>query len=104
MKSNYFVIFIIIFFIFFYLYSKSNYCFLQNFYLNEKFVVCKNKPTGPYSTHCVLSKFYDNELSAFCKNVNLNNEYYLTKLLMDNCPNDDDCYSVGVNNNGELTC
>lgn len=82
----------------FYLCSKFNYFFL------EKFVVCENTPSGPYTTHCYLSKFYNNELSAFCKNVNLNDEFYLTKLNMDECPNDDDCHSVGINNHGELTC
>jgi hypothetical protein len=106
MGFNYFVTFLIIFFIF--LYISTNflfyYYFPENNKLIEKFVVCESKPTGPFSTHCVLSKFYNNELYAFCKNVNLNDEFYLTKLSMDDCPNDDDCYSVGVNNNGELTC
>lgn len=98
MKLNYFIFLLIIFLIIFY--------FCSNFfdYFLEKFVVCENKPSGPYSTHCVLSKFYNNELSAFCKNINLNNEFYLTKLNMDNCQNDDDCISVGVNDHGELTC
>ena len=98
MLSIYFIIFIIIFLIIFYLYSKFYYYFLENF------IVCESKPSGPYSTHCVLSKFNNNELSAFCKNVNLNDEFYFTKLNMDDCPNDDDCYSVGFNSNGELTC
>lgn len=102
----YFVTFLIIFFIFLYISTnfQFNHYFIKKINLNEKFVVCESKPIGPYSTHCVLSKFYNNELSAFCKNVNLNDEFYLTKLNMDDCPNYDDCYSVGLNNNGELTC
>lgn len=97
MRLNYFVFLITIFLIIIFIYSKL-------YYAPEKFVVCESKPSGPYTTHCVLPKFYNNELYAFCKNVNLNDEFYLTKLSMDDCPNDDDCYSVGVNSHGELTC
>ncbi len=94
MELNYFVTFLIIFLILLYIFTNSN----------EKFIVCENTPTGPYSYHCILSKFYNNELSAFCKNVNSNDEFYSTKLNMNDCPNNDDCFSIGVNNDGKLTC
>lgn len=78
--------------------------FLNN--VHENFVVCDNKPDGPYITYCSLIKFVDNNLSAYCKNItgdNKNNFVY-SKLDMNNCANQDDCYSVNINNNGELTC
>ena len=78
-----------------------------NLYLfsnNEKFTICEDIPSGPYLTNCVISKFNNNELSAYCKNVNFDNEYYQTKLKMDQCPNNDSCYSVKLDDNNKLTC
>ena len=96
MLSYFFIILLLIFFILFY--------YFYNLY--EKFIVCENKPTGPYPSYCSLIKFNDNILSAYCKNItgsNKNNSVYST-LDMNNCSNQDDCYSVNVNSNGELTC
>lgn len=94
MLFYFFIILILIILILFYYFYNSY----------EKFVLCENKPTGPYPPYCSLIKFNDNILSAYCKNVTRNNNSVYSKLDMNNCSNQDDCYSVKVNSNGELTC
>ena len=96
----FFIILLILFLIlFYYFYNFYNY-------FQEKFVVCENKPDGPYKTYCSLIKFNNNVLSAYCKNVtgNSKNNFIYSTLYMDNCSNNDDCYNVNIDNDTKLTC
>jgi hypothetical protein len=103
MLLNFIIVLLIIFLILFYFsYNPYNPYNL----IKEKFVVCENKPDGPYTTYCSLIKFNDNTLSAYCKNItgSTKNNFVYSKLPMDNCSNQDDCNSVKINDVGELTC
>jgi len=71
----------------------------------EKFVLCNNKPTGPFETKCNNIEFKDNTLNALCIADISDNTFVSTQLDLKKCIKDNnDCDSINVNNMGNLIC